>query len=198
MVRPGTTIGLARPATLTLPGVAVTVYPVIDAPPVNTGAVNATVAWRSPAVAVPIVGAAGTTALTLNERLTCGAAKYDALPDWSALMVQVPTLTNVNAPPLVMVQTAVVADVNVTVNPESALALNVGVVPKFCAPGLLKMMVCAAVGVTLFDAAEAEPVPAELVAVTVNEYATPLVRPVTVRGLERPVPVAPPGFAVTV
>ncbi|CAB4799438.1 unannotated protein [freshwater metagenome] len=34
-------------------------------------------------------------------------------------------------------------------------------------------------GVTAFDAAEGAPVPTAFVAVTVNEYATPLVRPVT-------------------
>ena len=67
-----------------------------------------------------------------------------------------------------MVHTPVVDEVNVTVSPEVDVAVSVGVVPKFCAPGLVKVMVCAAFGVTLLEAAEAGPVPAELVAVTVN------------------------------
>lgn len=59
-------------------------------------------------------------------------------------------------------------------------------------------MICAAFGVIELDAVEAAPVPAELVAVTVKVYDTPLVRPVTVIGEAPPVPVAPPGLAVTV
>ena len=43
-----------------LPGFEVTVYPVIAEPPLLTGAVNITVAWAFPAVAVPIVGTPGT------------------------------------------------------------------------------------------------------------------------------------------
>ena len=78
------------------------------------------------------------------------------------------------------------------------MALSVGVVPKFCAPGLAKVMVWLALGVTEFDAVEAGPVPAELVAVTVNVYAVPLVRPETVMGLAAPAPVIPPGLEVAV
>jgi len=36
---------------------------------------NATLAWVSPATAVPMVGAPGTTGLTVNERETCGAGR---------------------------------------------------------------------------------------------------------------------------
>ena len=61
--------------------------------------------------------------------------------------------------PDVIVQTPVVEDVKETVKLDVLLALSVGVVPKFCAPGLLKVMVCAALGVTAADAAEALPVP---------------------------------------
>ena len=57
-------------------------------------------------------------------------------------------------------------------------------------------------GVTALDAVEAVPVPAELVAETVNVYPVPLVRPVTVIGEEVPVAVTgvppPTGVAVTV
>jgi hypothetical protein len=56
----------------------------------------------------------------------------------------------------------------------------------------------AAVGVTAFDAADAVPVPTELVAFTVNVYAVPLVRPVTVIGEDDPVAVKPPGDEVAV
>ena len=55
-----------------------------------------------------------------------------------------------------------------------------------------------AAGVTAAEAPEAVPVPTLFVAVTVNVYAVPLVRPVTVIGEEGPVAVRPPGEAVTV
>ena len=83
-------------------------------------------------------------------------------------MVALPAVKKVKIPPLVIVQTAGVALVKVGINPEVAVAVNVGVVPKFCAPGSVKVMVCAALGVTLFEAAEAVPVPALFVAVTVK------------------------------
>ena len=53
-------------------------------------------------------------------------------------------------------------------------------------------------GVTLFEADEADPVPTAFVAVTVNVYAVPLVRPITVIGDEPPAPVNPPGLEGTV
>ena len=53
-------------------------------------------------------------------------------------------------------------------------------------------------GVTMFDAAEGAPGPIELVALTVNVYAVPLVNPVTKMGEPIPVPVTPPGLDVTV
>ena len=55
-----------------------------------------------------------------------------------------------------------------------------------------------ATGDTLLDDADAGPVPAAFVAVTVNVYAVPLVSPVTVIGLAAPIAVIPPGFDVTV
>jgi hypothetical protein len=54
------------------------------------------------------------------------------------------------------------------------------------------------VAVMLLDAADAAPVPAELVALTVNVYATPDCKPVTVIGDDAPVAVNPPGLDVTV
>ena len=67
-----------------------------------------------------------------------------------------------------MVQTPVVDEVNVTAKLEVDVALNVGVVPKFCDPGLANVMVCDALGVMELLAAEALPVPAKFVAVTVK------------------------------
>jgi len=53
-----------------------------------------------------------------------------------------------------------------------------------------------AAGVTAAEAADADPVPAELIAATVKVYAVPLVRPVTTMGEPAPVAVIPPGLAV--
>jgi len=169
LVRPVMTIGDAAPCTgATSAGLTVTVYAVIAEPPMFSGDTNATLAWVSPAMAVPMVGAPGTTALTVNDRLTCDAGRKLVSPAWSALRVQVPAARNVNVPPDVVVQTPGVDEVNVTARPEVALALTVGDVPKFCAPGLANVMICGAAGVMLFDAADAAPVPAAFVAVTVK------------------------------
>jgi hypothetical protein len=53
-------------------------------------------------------------------------------------------------------------------------------------------------GVTALDAAEALPVPAEFVAVTVKVYDVPFVRPIMVIGELLPLAVNPPGLEVTV
>jgi hypothetical protein len=53
-------------------------------------------------------------------------------------------------------------------------------------------------GVTAVDALDAEDVPVPFVAVIVNVYAVPLVKPLTVIGLDVPVAVIPPGDDVTV
>jgi hypothetical protein len=46
-------------------------------------------------------------------------------------MVQFPAVMNVSTPPLVMVHTPVVAEVNVTVSDDVAVADKTGDVPKF-------------------------------------------------------------------
>jgi hypothetical protein len=171
----------------------------MDAPPVDAGAVNATVAEVPLATAAaPIVGAPGAMGATVKDSVTRRAAKVVALPAWSALMVHVPAVTNVSAPPLVIVQTPVVDEVNATVNAEVDVAVSVGVVPKFIVPGLANVIDCEPKGVADPDAPEALPVPALLVAVTVNVYAVPLVRPVTTMGLDEPEAVGPPELEVTV
>jgi hypothetical protein len=70
-------------------------------------------------------------------------------------------------------------------NAMLACAAPAVAVPMVGAPGTVA-------GVTLFDAADAGPVPTPLVAVTVNVYAVPLARPATVQGEVAHVPVCPP------
>jgi hypothetical protein len=115
---------------------------VIGAPPFEAGGEKVTTLWPLPAVAEMIVGAPGAEALTVKDWLTCGAAAYAEFPAWFALMVQVPVATKVNVPPLVTVQTPVVAEVKTTARPELAVAESVGLELKLCAPGLAKVMVC--------------------------------------------------------
>ena len=59
-------------------------------------------------------------------------------------------------------------------------------------------MFCAFNGVTELLAELAAELPLEFVATAVNVYAVPLVNPVTVIGLDEPVPVMFPGLDVTV
>src|SRR3989344_887167 len=138
-------MGAAAAVPVAPPGLAVAVYPVMEAPPVLAGAVKPTEAWVSPAVAVPMVGAPGTTALTAKERDSVGAAFQAPLPAWSASMVQEPGVMTGSA------------DVEV--------ALSVGVVPKFCAPWLPNVIVWLPLGVTALDAADDTLVQTALVAV---------------------------------
>ena len=122
MVSPVTVIGDDEPTSVIPPGFAVTIYPfgMMAEPPVLAGAVKVTVACWSPGVAVPMVGAAGTIALTVKLRVTVEAAFVDELPAWSASMVQVPAEMKVNTPLLVMVQTPVVDEVKSIAKPVAA------------------------------------------------------------------------------
>jgi len=61
-VRPVTTIGLVRPVAILDPGLDVTVYEVIGAPPLFAGGVKLTEACAFPATAVTVLGAEGTWA----------------------------------------------------------------------------------------------------------------------------------------
>ena len=70
MVRPDTTISVVSPLAVMPPGVDVTVYSVISAPPVKAGGVKLTVALPSPAVAVTSVGAPSATAFTVKFWVT--------------------------------------------------------------------------------------------------------------------------------
>ena len=80
MVRPVTVHGDDEHVPVIPPGEDVAVYAVIVAPPFEDGAVKATVACVLPAVAVPMVGAPGTLALTVKDCWTCVAAEYALLP----------------------------------------------------------------------------------------------------------------------
>jgi uncharacterized membrane protein len=104
----------------------------------------------------------------VNDLVTVVAALYEPLPTWSALIVHVPAATNANAPPLLIVQTPDVDDVNATVKAELDVAVSVGVVPKYCVTGVVNVIDCDPKPVTDPDAPEALPAPALLVAVTVK------------------------------
>ncbi len=62
MVRPVTVIGEEPPVPVKPPGLEVTVYEVMAAPPLDTGAENETIDCPFPTEALPIVGAPGTVA----------------------------------------------------------------------------------------------------------------------------------------
>ena len=95
------------------------------------------------------------------------------------MMLQVPAVTVVRTPLDVMLQTPLVDDVKTGARLEDAVAVRVGDVPKFWVPGFANVIVWLASSVNWFEAADGEPVPAVLVAVTVKVYAWPLVTPVT-------------------
>ena len=83
--------------------------------------------------------------------------------------------------------TPVVEDVNVTGNSEPPpVANNVGDELNACGPGFVKVINWVPCGIISLDAPEARPVPPVFVAVTVNVYAVPFVRPVTDIGLLDP------------
>ena len=82
--------------------------------------------------------------------------------------MQVPSVTNASTPPLVIVHTPEVDDVNATVKAELDVAVSVGVVPKYCVTGVVIVIDCEPKPVTDPDAPEALPAPALLVAVTVK------------------------------
>src|SRR5690242_820609 len=129
------------------------------APPLEAGPPKAMLAWVSPALAVPIDGAPGTTAVT-GKVWDAGAAALPAASSaWPAATGQLPALTKVSARPELMVHTPVVEELNVGASGEVAVADRVGAVPKFCAPGLAKVIVWLAFGVTALEAPEATLVP---------------------------------------
>jgi hypothetical protein len=171
----------------------VTVYDVIALPPLDAGADHDTVACPFPGVAVTFEGAPGTVA---------GVTAFDAA-DWVPVPIALVAATlKVYDVPFVSPVTAVVVagGLPVTVVTGWAVVPMYGVtvydvigLPPLEAGAVHDTVACpapavavtpvgapgAAAGVTALDAADAGPVPAEFVAVTVNVYAVPFVSPVT-------------------
>ena len=195
------------------PGMDVAVYCVIVEPPFDAGAVNATAAVvPSVTVTVPMPGAPG------GPRMVTGADGEDGVEVPAAFVA---VTMNVYGVPAVSPATVIVPDpvwdtapvkepvsevavylviaeppldagaVNATVALDDPAAVTA---PMVGAPGTVS-------GVTGADAADAAEVRPPFVAVAVNVYAVPLVRPVTSQDPDSPVTVhAPPltaGEAVT-
>ncbi len=108
-----------------------------------------------PGPAKVMVCAAAATAKDCCTALACATV---VLPAWLALIVQVPVVSSDKALPLT-VHTAGVLLAKVTASPEVALATSVGgVLPRVCAPGEAKVMVCGvAATVNEFNTAAAAP-----------------------------------------
>jgi len=190
------------------PGAEITVYELIEAPPFDTGAVHDTTDWLLAApVATTPVGAPGTVdgttaddaveaepvpdtfvAVTVNvygvplarpvtEQLVAPLATHVAPPGDAVTVYEL-----IAAPPLLAG-----ADHDTTDREFSADVADrpVG------APGTVD-------GTTDNDATDAALEPDTFVAVTLKEYAMPLVRPVTVHDVDAVVHVNEPGAEVTV
>ena len=85
-------MGLLTAVTLRPPGLAVTVYLVMVLPPVTTGSIKLTLACALPATALISVGASGTVAASVPDRLTLfgppGASLFSIrLPVWEPATV---------------------------------------------------------------------------------------------------------------
>ena len=79
--------------------------------------------------------------MTVKDCVTGEAALTLPEPVWLASMEQVPALRKFTCPPTVMVHTVVVVLAKLTVKLAELVAVSVGVVPKLCVPGLVKVMV---------------------------------------------------------
>jgi hypothetical protein len=194
-------------ATVLPPGVAVTVYPVIVEPPSLDGALQETIASVLRAVAATPEGVVGTVAGVTPALADDAGESPTPLVAVTVNVYAVPLLNSVRvaavSPIVVIVLSPGFA---VTVYPVIAdPPSSVGVVQDTAALALLAvaetlsgMDGITGPGVTGALGVEAGDLPAELVAVTVNVYSMPLVRPVTV-AIVSPfvVAVCPPGLAVT-
>ena len=158
-------------------------------PPLLAGAMKETEACALPPVAVTPVGGPGTVA---------GVTEFDGA-DAGPVPTEFAAVTvKVYEVPLVSPVTTCVVEVLPALVSTPPAGFEVTVYPVIAAPPLLagavkETVACAlppvavtpmgapgtVAGVTEFDGADAGPVPAELLAVTVNVYAVPLVRPVT-------------------
>ena len=176
----------------------VTVYPVIALPPVLVGAVQLTFAEAFPLVGVSIAGTPGVVAgVALAEEpekrlvpmlLMAATVNVYTSPLVRPVTVQLVEVLDVEEGHASVVGVEVVTFSDVTVYPAIALppmfdgavqltltnVLPLVTAPIVGAPGT-------AAGVTLTEEFENEPVPTTLMAATVNVYASPLVRPVTIQ-----------------
>jgi hypothetical protein len=204
-VKPVTVKGEEPPEAVKPPGLDVTVYEVIADPPLFIGGVKVIVASPLPAVAVPIVGASGTVAGTIGllgaeatlvpiALVAVTVKVYVTLFDKPVTVIGDALPVPVKPPGLEVTVYEVIAEPPLNtggVNVIVAWPLPLVAVPIVGASGTVA-------GVTELLALEADPVPTALVAVTVNVYATPFVKPVTVNGEPAPEAVKPPGLEVTV
>jgi hypothetical protein len=175
------------------PGVAVAVYPVMTAPPLENGAVHDTTTLALPGVAITPVGALGaptgvtafeeTEAALLPAALVATTVKVYATPLVNILSTQLdpvePVVEHVLPSGLEVTIYPVIAEPFAVPLPKVIVARPLPATAEIVVGGLgVPTTGC---GVTVGEAAEAGPVPTELVAVTVKLYAVPLVRPVTVQ-----------------
>ncbi len=192
-----------------LPGLAVTVYAEITAPPVLAGALHDTTTCVLPLTPLTPVGAPGSVA---------GVTAADAVEALLVPTLFVAVTVNVYAVPFVrpvIVQESAPGDHEHVPPPELAVTVYAVIVdPPLLASALHDTTTCAlpltpltpvgapgtATGVTAADAVEAVLVPALFVAVTLNVYAVPFVRPVTVQesASDDHPHVPPPELAVTI
>lgn len=115
----------------------------------------------------------------VNERMTSVASAYVALPAALAFNVQVPTVSIVTSSPAT-VQTSSVVDVSTTERFELDIAVTTkGVDENSRSTGPVNEMVWAARGLTIVDAGDDAVVVDPFVAVVVNVYAVPAVKPAT-------------------
>jgi hypothetical protein len=146
------------------------------------------------------VGAGGSVMVTFNT--SCGAGSYAASPAWLAVIEHVPADSVVTTLPEMehtLEDAGWIANTTGAAEPSPvADTVNVpfGVYTGELGVAMKLEIAPVAFGVTAFEAAEGAPVPVEFVAETVNVYAVPFVRPVTVHGDVTHVPVIPPGLLV--
>jgi sulfur carrier protein ThiS len=205
LVKPETVQEVDAVVQVNDPGDEVTVYPVIALPPLDPGALQLTTDEESAAVPETPVGAPGTV---------LGVTLADALEATEFPAAFVALTVNVYAVPLVKPETVQEVDAVVQVNdPGDEVTVYPVIALPPLDPGALQLTTdeeSAAVpetpvgapgtvlGVTLADALEATEFPAAFVALTVNVYAVPLVKPETVQEVDAVVQVNDPGDEVTV
>ena len=174
--------------------------------PFDAGAVQETEAEAAIApVATTEVGASGTAEGTIDE----DATEAEPVPDTFVAVTENEYEVPFVRPETVHDVEAVVhwnpAGLEVTVYCVIVAPFDAGAVQEttdwvFAAPVAVTEVGApgTAEGTIEEDATEAEPVPDTFVAVTVNEYDVPLVRPLTVHEVDEVVHCNPPGLEVTV